>query len=110
MNPGIWNLSIKCQRLSRRADERIEDTELLVLRLGNYPSRWMKHKLANGMKMLKGNGNTTKLLFSLKGLKMLHQERRGQVKSIVMKHFNFILFHKSGPANKLHANHSLTVL
>jgi hypothetical protein len=50
--------------------------------------------LANGMKMLKGNGNTTTLLFSLKGLEILHQERRVQVKTIV----NSILFHKSGPA------------
>ena len=34
-------------------------------------------------------------------------ERIGQVKTIVMEHFNGILFHKSGPANKQHTNHSL---
>ena len=44
------------------------------------------HKLANGMKMWKGNGNTTKLLFSLKRLEIVYQERRGQVKPIVMEH------------------------
>jgi hypothetical protein len=54
----------------------------------------------NGMKMWKGNGNTTLLLFSLKGLEIFHQERRGQVETIVTEHFNGILIHKSGPANK----------
>ena len=54
--------------------------------------------------MWKGNGNTTTLLFSLKILEIVHQERGGQVKTIVMEHFNGILFHKSGPANKQHTN------
>jgi hypothetical protein len=56
--------------------------------------------------MWKGNGLTTKLLFSVKGLEILHQERRGQVKTIVLKHLNGILFHKSGPGNKQHTNQS----
>ena len=64
----------------------------------------MNHKLANGMKMWKGNGDITTLLFSLKRLETVDQERRGQVKTIVMEHFNDILFHKSGPANKQHTN------
>jgi hypothetical protein len=55
----------------------------------------MNHKLVNAIKMWKGNGNTNILLFSLKVLKILHQERRRQVKTIVMEHFN-----KSEPANK----------
>ena len=55
----------------------------------------MNHKLTNGMKLWKGNGNTTTLLFSLKGHEIVHQERRGQVETIVMEHFNGILFHKS---------------
>ena len=38
---------------------------------------------------------------------MLHQERRGQVKTIVMEHFNGILFHKSGPANNQHSNQQI---
>ena len=41
------------------------------------------NKLTNGMKMWKGNGNTTTLLFSLKGLEIVHQGK-GQVKTIVM--------------------------
>ena len=49
-------------------------------------------QLANGMKMWKRNGNTT-TLFSLKGLEIVHQEGRGQVKTMVMEHFNGILFH-----------------
>ena len=40
-----------------------------------------------------------------KPLEIVHQERRGQVKTIVMEHFNDILFHKSGLANKQHTNH-----
>jgi hypothetical protein len=60
----------------------------------------MNHKLVNGMTMRKGNGNTTTLLFFLKELEISHQERRGQMKTIVMEHFNGILFHKSRPANK----------
>jgi hypothetical protein len=66
----------------------------------------MNHKLANGIKMWKGNGNITTLLFSLKGFESLHQEKREQVETIVMKCFNGILLHKSGPANRQHTNHS----
>ena len=58
----------------------------------------MNHMLANGMKMWKENGNTTTLLFSLKGIEILHKERIWQVKNIVMEPFNNIIFHKSGPA------------
>ena len=39
------------------------------------------------MKIRERNGNATKLLFSLKGFEILYQER-GQMKTIVMKHFN----------------------
>jgi hypothetical protein len=39
-------------------------------------------------------------LFSLKELEILHQERRGQVNTIVMKHYNSIIFYKPGLANK----------
>ena len=63
--------------------------------------------MANGMKMWKRYGNTTTLLFSLKGLEIVHQERRGQVKTIVMEYFKGILFHKSGPANKQHTSQSI---
>jgi hypothetical protein len=66
----------------------------------------MSNKFVNGMKMCKEKWNTTKLLFSLKGLEILFQERRGQVKTLLMEHFN-ILFHKSGPANKQHTNQSI---
>ena len=43
------------------------------------------------MKMWKGNENIATLLFSLKILEILHQERSGQVKTIVMEYFNSIL-------------------
>ena len=42
------------------------------------------------------------IIISLKELEILHQERRGQVKTMAMGHFNGILFHKSGPAEKQH--------
>ena len=46
--------------------------------------------------------NTTSLLFSLKGLEILRQERRGHVNTIMMEQFNSIRIHKSKPANKQH--------
>ena len=73
--------------------------------MGNYPWRRINYTLVSGMKMWRENGNTTTLLFSLKGLEILHQERRGQVKTIAMEHFNGILFHKSRSANKQHTTH-----
>ena len=51
----------------------------------------MNHQLANSMKLWRE-------------LEILNQERRGQVKTIVMEHLTGILFHKSGPANKQHTN------
>ena len=54
---------------SRRRINRWKSGQLLFLRMENYPFRRMNHKLANCMKMWKGNGNTTTLLFSLKGIK-----------------------------------------
>ena len=69
----------------------------------------MNPKLANCMKIWKENGNTTTLLFSLKGFETLHEERRGQVNTTVMEHFNIILFYKFGPANKQHPYHSIIV-
>ena len=73
------------------------------------PFNRMNHKLANDMKMWKGNENATTLLFSLKRLEIVHQERRGQVKTMVMEHFNGILFHKSEPANKQHTNQPIYI-
>ena len=40
-------------------------------------------------------------------LEMLHQERRGQVNTIVMEQLNSILFHMSRPANKQHIYQSI---
>ena len=49
------------------------------------------------------------LLFSLKGLEILHQERRGQVNTIVIWQLNSILFHKSGSASKQHSYQSINL-
>ena len=51
--------------------------------------------------------DTNTLLFSLKGPEILHQERWGQVKILVMEHFYSILFHKSEHANKKKINQLL---
>ena len=77
------------------------ELQILVLFFSHY---WFFIKLANGMKMWKGSGSATTLLFSLKRLEIVNQERRGQVKTIVMEHFNGIFFHKYGPANKQQTN------
>ena len=45
----------------------------------------MNYKSAKSMKMWKGNGNTTTLLFFLKGLEILYQGRRGQVNTITLQ-------------------------
>ena len=75
--------------------------------MGNYPKRWMNHKLANDMKKWKGNGNTTTLLFSLKRLKFYIKKEK---ETIVIEHFNGILSHKSRLANKQHTNHSHSLI
>jgi hypothetical protein len=80
--------------------------QFLIFRIENYPWRRMNHKLANGMKIWNANGNTTTLLFSPKGLEILHQERRWLVDTLLMEHFESILSHKSGPINKQHTNQS----
>jgi hypothetical protein len=67
----------------------------------------MNQNFGNGIKMWKGNRNTTTLLFSLNGLEILHQERREEMKTMVIGHFNGMLFHKSEPANKQHTNQSI---
>jgi hypothetical protein len=54
--------------------------------------------------MWKGNGNTIKLLFSLKGSEVLYQERRRQMNTVMMEYFNNILF---GPAKKQHIYRSI---
>ena len=54
--------------------------------------------MANVMKIWKKNENTT-TLFYMKGLETF-QERREQVNTIMMEHFNSILFYKSEPAKK----------
>ena len=59
----------------------------------------INHKFSNSMKIGKGNGSTTTLLFSLKRLDIVHVERRALVNTIVMENFNNILFHKSGAAS-----------
>ena len=41
---------------------------------------------------------------------LLHQERREQVKTLVMEHFTYIPFHESGPANKQHTNETVNQL
>ena len=87
--------STKCQRPSREVAEREEIMKNSCPQDGN-------HNLAKGMKMWKGNGNTTTFPWK----EILNQERREQVKTIVMEHFNGILFHKSGLANKQRTNHS----
>jgi hypothetical protein len=56
--------------------------------------------------MWKGNGNTTTLFF-MKEIKIVNEERRGQVNITVMEYLNSIFFHKFGPANKQHTYQSI---
>ena len=71
---------------------------LLVLRMVTILR--MNHRLASGIKILKRNGNTTILLFSLEEIEILHQERRIQVNTMLMECFKSILFHKQHTINQ----------
>ena len=67
-NPRIRILLIPSAKgLFEGRMSRQRSWKLLALRTRIYPRRRMNDKVANGMKMWKGNGNTTTLLFSLKG-------------------------------------------
>ena len=46
-------------------------------------------------------------LIFLKGLAILHKERREQVNSIAIEPFNSILFHKPEPTDKQNPYHSI---
>ena len=64
-------------------------------------SNFLQHNIcrfhnSTSISFTKRKETNTTLLFSLKG----HEERRGQVNTMLMEHFNNILFHKSGLANK----------
>ena len=48
------------------------------------------------------------LIFSLKGLVILQQEKRGQVNTTETERFNSI-FYKPEPANKQHTNQSVLI-
>ena len=101
--------SLSCiMKASRRADERVEVwASIFSLRWENIiEGRWITC-FANEMKTWKGNWNTNTFLFSLKGLEILHQGRRGQVNNILMEQFKSILFRYSGAANKQYINQSI---
>ena len=92
INPGIRILPLPSNNdLLGGRMSGLRSEKLLIFRMGNYLWRRMNHKLANRMRMWKGNGNTITLLFSLKGFEILHQERRGQVTIIVMNGFSITI-------------------
>ena len=95
----IWLNSVLFILVSEHLCRFPRNGKFRVLRMGNYPWSWMSHKLTNGMKVWKGNGNTTTLLFYFKWLEILHQGRR-KVKNMVMENFNRIIFQESWSANK----------
>ena len=94
---GKDSLFTKCQRSSRRVDERLGG------RVTSCPyDRKLSFKADEPVVGQLREDKRTKLqnyhfIISLKKLDILHQERRGQVKIIVMEHFKSILFHKFGP-------------
>ena len=106
MNPGIRIFPLQSVNDLNGRMSGYRSGKLNVIKMGNYPWRQMNHELPNDMKTWKGNGDSTTLLFSLKGLEILLQARRGEVKTSV-GHFKSILFHKSGLANKQHTYQSV---
>ena len=98
--------STKCQWPSQRSDERVEVTELLFLRMGKYPWIRMSDSWPGAWRCGKETGILPHYYFPWKDLEILLQERRWRH---VMVHFNMILFHKSGSANKQYAYQSLSI-
>ena len=75
----------------------------------NRITRRVNGKFSDCLNVWKGNGNTTTLLFSLEGFEILYQERRREMNTTIMEHFNSILFHKSRPANKQRTYQSINL-
>ena len=80
------------QRPSRRSDKRAE------VREPSCPQDWKLYLKANKPQVgqrhkdVKGKRKYYQIFIFLKGLQILHQERKGQVKTIVMEYFNTILY------------------
>ena len=98
-----WILGEECQWPSMRADELYRSGQPLVFRMGNYPWWRNNHKLVNGLKIWKGNGN----IIILPQMNWNFTSRKGEVNTIMMD-YNNDLFHKSRPANKQHTYQSIT--
>ena len=94
----------KSQRHSRRADQRVEVRASSCPQDGKLSLKADEPQLGQRHSDVERKPEYYHIIFSQKGLEIVHQERRGQVKNIVMEHFNGILFQKSGPANKQHTN------
>ena len=84
------------------SDEWVEVRATSCPQDGKLSLKAFNHNLANDMRMWKRKGNTTTLSLSRKGLEILHPEKREQLNTEVMEHFNSIIFDKSEPANKQH--------
>ena len=47
------------------------------------------------------------IIIFLEIIEIIHQLRSGQIKTIMVEHFEKIILNKSGPANKQHSYHSI---
>ena len=75
MNPGIKILPLPSAKYllgGQMSGQR--SGQLLVLRMGNYLRRWMKHNLAFRMKMWERNEKHNALLFSVRVFEIFHQK------------------------------------
>ena len=95
---------IKRQRPSRRADERVEVRATSCPWYGKLSLKEDEPQVGQRHEDVNMKREYYHIIIFLKRFEIVHQERRGQMKTIVMEHFNGILFHKSGPANKQHTN------
>ena len=68
--------SVMCQRPFWRADERVEVRDSSCSSDGKLSLKEDKPQFASSMKIWEGNRDTT-LLFSLKGLEILHIKKEG---------------------------------
>ena len=96
-NPGIRILLIPSA--NGLLGERIEVRETSCPQDGKLSLKANEPYVRQQHAAVERKGNSTTLLFSLKELEILHQERSGQVNSIVTEH---LYFYKSRLANKQH--------
>ena len=90
-----------CQRSSLRADRRVEARAISCPLVGKLSLRPVEPQVGLRHEDVERKWEYHIIIFPERTWN-LHKERRGKMNTVLMEHFNSILFHKSEPANKQH--------